>query len=86
LQELLADLQELCPLHEFTPVQCTFASSAAAVVIEATLKRSAAAVAIAAPETDLDINIVNSSYWLKIADEEQCSPTHLTCGKTGPRS
>ncbi len=62
MQELLADLQDDCPLQALTPVQCTFASSAEAVVIDATLNRRDAAVAIAAPETDLDINIVESSY------------------------
>jgi len=62
LHELLADLQDDWPLQEFTPSQCTFASSAAAVVTDATLNSRAAAVAIAAPETDLDINMVESSY------------------------
>ena len=58
MQELLADLQDDWPLHELTPSQWTLASSAEAVVIDATLNSMAAAVAIAAPETDLDINIV----------------------------
>jgi hypothetical protein len=62
LHELLVDLQDDWPLQELTPSQWIFASSAEAVVIEATLNRRAAAVAIAAPEADLDINIVNSSY------------------------
>jgi hypothetical protein len=62
LHELLADLQEDWPLQELTPVQWTFASSADAVAMDATLNRRAAAVAIAAPETDLDINIMNSSH------------------------
>jgi hypothetical protein len=46
--------------------------------MDPTLKRRAAAVAIAAPETDFDINIGNSSYWLRVADEELSSLTHLT--------
>jgi hypothetical protein len=70
LQELLADLQDDCPLHELTPVQCTFASSAEAVAIDATLNRRAAAVAIAVPETDLDINIGRFLVLVKIANEK----------------
>ncbi len=58
LQELLAVLHDDWPLHELTPSQWTFASSAEAVVIDATLNSRAAAVAMAVPETDLDINIV----------------------------
>jgi hypothetical protein len=60
LHELLADLQEDCPLQELTPVQCTFASSADALVIEATLNSMAAALAIAAPEIDFDIIMIIS--------------------------
>jgi hypothetical protein len=62
LHELLVDLQDDWPLQELTPSQWIFASSAEAVVMDATLNSRAAAVAIAAPEADLDINIVNSSY------------------------
>jgi hypothetical protein len=51
-------------------VQCTFASSAEAVLIDATLKRRAAAEAIAAPETDLDINIGRFLILVKIANEK----------------
>src|ERR1700760_2364094 len=49
LQEFLADLQEDCPLHEFTPVHCTFASSALAVTVPNVPNSTAAAVAIATP-------------------------------------
>lgn len=58
LQELLADLHEDCPLQELTPVHCTFASSAEALVIAARLNSMAAALAIAAPEIDLDIVMI----------------------------
>jgi hypothetical protein len=44
-------------LHELTPSQCTFASSAEVVVNEPMLNKSAAAVAKAAPETDLDMDM-----------------------------
>jgi len=66
LAEVLAFTRVLCALagrlarariHAITPSQCTLASSATAVLIETTLKRRAAVVAIAAPETDLDISI-----------------------------
>jgi hypothetical protein len=57
LHEFFADLQDDWPLHELTPSQCTLASSADAMVKEPTLNNSAAAVAIAAPETDLDMDM-----------------------------
>jgi hypothetical protein len=55
LHELLADLQDDWPLHALTPTQCIFPSSADAVLIVATLNRSAAAEAMAAPEMVLDM-------------------------------
>jgi hypothetical protein len=57
LQEFFADLQDDWPLQALTPSQCTFASSADAIVNEPTLNNSAAAVARAAPEMDLDMGM-----------------------------
>jgi hypothetical protein len=57
LQEFFADLQDDCPLQALVPSQCTFASSADAIVKEPTLNSSAAAVAMAAPEKGLDMDI-----------------------------
>lgn len=57
LQALAADLQLDWPLQAFTPSQCIFAASALATVIGALLNSSAAAVAIAAPETFFEIDM-----------------------------
>jgi hypothetical protein len=55
LQLLLADLHSEVPLHEFTPLQCTVASSAAlAAVVMTVVNNMAAAAAIAA----LDILLI----------------------------
>ena len=51
MHELFALLQADWPLQEFTPVQCTVSSAAAAVPTKAVPKSIAAAVATATPET-----------------------------------
>jgi hypothetical protein len=67
LQLFFADLQSEVPLHEFTPLQCMVASSAAKLVVVTAVENSIAAAAAMAALDVLLICMVESSLVFRAA-------------------
>jgi hypothetical protein len=67
LQLFFADLHSEVPLHEFTPLQCTVASSAAKLVLVTAVENSIAAAAAMAALDVLLICMVQSSWFFRAA-------------------
>jgi hypothetical protein len=68
LQLFFADLQSEVPLHEFTPLQCMVASSAAKLVVVIAVENSIAAAAAMAALDVLLICMVESSLVFSRSD------------------
>jgi len=68
LQLFLADLHSDVPLQEFTPVQCTFAASAATDTVAIPEVNSIAAAAASAVLDSLVICMIESSIVVKRSD------------------